>query len=80
MMEKQLQETYKDYEIFAIEETNKDENNKINKIIFWFIKKDGIFVITDTRAIDGSKLQSAAHAINDAKKNIDAIYNLKKYK
>jgi len=50
----------------------------------WSIFKGNTHILSDTRAIDGGKLQSERNAINDAKKNIETWHRLendkKKYK
>lgn len=83
-MKKELSEDYKGCQIKATEEVLKDENGKDYKFIQWFVTKMGKLVLSDIRTIDGNKLQSVNHAVNDAKKNIETIYRLandgKKYK
>jgi|GEM_PF-5301030 hypothetical protein len=68
----ELKETYKGYDIIASE-----EKRESGKHINWLLFKEGIFVLQDFRTIDGDNLQSAKHAINDAKKNVDTIIRLK---
>ena len=46
-------------------------------VIWWELYFDGRFIVQDFRTIDGGKLQSIPHAVNDAKKNVDAFYRLK---
>ncbi len=83
-MKKELSEDYKGCQIKATEEVLKDENGKDYKFIQWFVTKMGKLVLSDIRTIDGNKLQSVNHAVNDTKKNIETIYRLandgKKYK
>lgn len=62
--------TYRGYEIFAFDDVGR-------KVIYWELFFNGNFVLRDFSTIDGGKLQSASHAINDAKRNIDAFYRLK---
>lgn len=52
------------------------ESGTDNDLFFWNIYRDNRFYLSDTRTIDGSKINGVNHAINDAKKNIDAILRI----
>lgn len=60
---------YRDYQIVS-------EEIKEERFITWSIYKDGIHILSDSRTIEGGKLQSVSHAINDAKSNIDTFIRL----
>lgn len=63
------EENYKGYKVVAQKDGNRIEG------ISWSICKKGKSLF-DFRTIDGDKLQSVSHAMNDAKKNIDTFYRL----
>ena len=71
-MSKEIKEEYyKGYKVIAQVDGNRIEG------ISWSIEKEGE-VLFDFRTIDGDKLQSVRHAMNDAKRNIDTFYRLEK--
>lgn len=76
-MQKETSLYYKGYLIATTEVRLINDNGTNHKLVRWYLIREGKFLLSDFRTIEGYELQSRGHAINDAKKNVDAFIRLR---